>query len=24
LEARWGTEHWKRVRTEIDRMRGGK
>jgi len=24
LEARWGTEHWKRVRAEIDRLRGGK
>ena len=24
LETRWGTDHWKRVRTEIDRMRGGK
>jgi TRAP-type C4-dicarboxylate transport system substrate-binding protein len=24
LEARWGSEHWKRVRTEIDRMRSGK
>jgi TRAP-type C4-dicarboxylate transport system substrate-binding protein len=24
LEARWGTEHWKRVRAEIDRMRGVK
>lgn len=24
LEARWGSEHWSRVRAEIDRMRGGK
>jgi tripartite ATP-independent transporter DctP family solute receptor len=24
LEARWGSEHWKRVRAEIDRMRSGK
>lgn len=24
LEARWGAEHWKRVRTEIDRMRSAK
>lgn len=24
LEARWGSEHWKRVRAEIDRVRGGK
>lgn len=24
LEARWGTEHWKRVQAEIDRVRGGK
>lgn len=24
LEARWGSEHWNRVRAEIDRMRGGK
>ena len=24
LEARWGTEHWKRVRAEIDRLRAGK
>jgi tripartite ATP-independent transporter DctP family solute receptor len=23
LEARWGSEHWNRVRAEIDRMRGG-
>jgi tripartite ATP-independent transporter DctP family solute receptor len=24
LEARWGTEHWKRMRAEIDKVRGGK
>lgn len=24
LEARWGSEHWKRVRAEIDRLRSGK
>lgn len=24
LEARWGSEHWKRVRAEIDRLRAGK
>lgn len=24
LEARWGTEHWKRVQAEIDRVRSGK
>ena len=24
LEARWGTEHWKRMRAEIDKLRGGK
>jgi tripartite ATP-independent transporter DctP family solute receptor len=24
LEARWGSEHWKRVRAEIDRMRSAK
>jgi tripartite ATP-independent transporter DctP family solute receptor len=24
LEARWGSEHWKRMRAEIDRLRGGK
>jgi len=24
LEARWGSEHWNRVRAEIDRIRGGK
>jgi tripartite ATP-independent transporter DctP family solute receptor len=24
LETRWGSEHWKRVRAEIDRMRSGK
>ena len=24
LEARWGSEHWKRVRGEIDRLRAGK
>jgi tripartite ATP-independent transporter DctP family solute receptor len=24
LEARWGSEHWKRVRAEIDRMRSSK
>jgi tripartite ATP-independent transporter DctP family solute receptor len=24
LEARWGSEHWKRVRAEIDRVRSGK
>jgi len=24
LESRWGTENWKRVRTEIDRMRSAK
>jgi tripartite ATP-independent transporter DctP family solute receptor len=24
LEARWGSEHWKRVRAEIDRIRSGK
>jgi hypothetical protein len=24
LEARWGTENWKRVRAEIDRLRAAK
>lgn len=24
LEARWGAEHWKRMRAEIDKLRGGK
>jgi hypothetical protein len=24
LEARWGTENWKRVRAEIDQMRAAK
>jgi hypothetical protein len=24
LEARWGAEHWKRMRAEIDKLRAGR